>query len=496
MVRDIYRKESQVLERLFAGGGRFLVVPLDFAKSEHTAQCCTPDGRYAWKRPRRIWNNLPGVEFLLGQVSGVCRKLRIKPDRVVFAGEDTPSFALPFVEELLRRGAAVVRVRAAKAAELRKSSLASSDNLDLDGIAHAVLMRYAADVEKSDGLYARLRLAFRSRAAAVKQETAAKSAIHQVVDRIFPGFLDEKKSGIRPFGPACLEVLAAGVTPKAVLSRKPDKLAAWLKRRGAWQAQAVAEKLRALAAKTMQAGDALTESVREGLRAKVALLRAIRGVAAVEENEMARCLVQSPCALLTSIPGVGVTYAAGIAAEYGAPACWRGVASMFAYAGCAQRQKQTGGSEKPPVQQGLPMSCNHLLKNYLLQAAFHAGTTPHQAAKRVPGLETAHRLQRHWQSLEARGGHTRLGTARLFLHIITDLVHEERIYLPDWWLHPEKCPPTDPAQATAWLEAATAAMEEKWQGYNLDGIPAAENHLNRWRKKADELIAGLMPIPF
>jgi hypothetical protein len=273
-------------------------------------------------------------------------------------------------------------------------------------------------------------------------------------------------------------------------------LAAWLKKRGVRQAQAVAKKLRVLAAETVQVGDALTESMREGLRAKIALLRAIRGVVTAEENEMARSLVQSPCALLTSIPGVGVTYAAGITAEYGAPAGWRGVASMFAYAGCAQMQKQTGGSAKPPVQQGLPRSCNHLLKNYLLQAAFHAGTTPHQAARRVPGLEAAHRLQRHWQSLEARGGCTRLGTARLFLHIITDMVREERIYLPDWWLHHEKYPPTGPVQAAAWLEAATAAMEEKWQGCNLDGIPAADNHLNRWRKKADELMASLMPVPF
>jgi len=65
MVRDIYRNESQILVRLFAGGGKFLVVPLDFAKTEHTAQCCTQDGDYVWKSPLRAWNNLRGVDFLL-----------------------------------------------------------------------------------------------------------------------------------------------------------------------------------------------------------------------------------------------------------------------------------------------------------------------------------------------------------------------------------------------------------------------------------------------
>lgn len=494
MVRDIYRRESQVLDRLFAGGGLFLVVPLDFAKSEHTAQCCTPDGRYVWKRPRKVWNNLRGVDFLLAQVAGICRKLRIRPERVVFAGEDTPSFALPFVEEMLRRKAAFARVRATRAAELRKSSLASSDNLDLDGIAHAVLKRYAADIDETDGLYARLRLAFRSRAAAVRQETAAKCAVHQVVDRIFPGFLNEDNSGIRPFGPACLQLLGECVTPQFVLAKKADKLAAWLKKRGVWQASAVADKLRVLAADAVQPGEALTESVREGLRAKVALLYAIRGLIAAEENEMARCLVQTPCALLTSIPGLGINYAAGLAAEYGDPSRWRGLNSMYAYAGCAQRQKQTGGSASPAVQQGLPESCNHLLKNYLLQAAFHTGTTPHQAGKRVPGLDVPHRLQRHWQNLDTRGGHTRVGTARLLLRIAIRMMREERIYLPDWWLKPESANAPEPTQAAAWLDAATTAMEEKWKGYDLENIPAENNHLKRWRAKADELINGLIPF--
>ena len=496
MVRNIHRTESQILSRLFAGGGKFLVVPLDFAKAEHTAQCCIPDGDYVWKRPLRVWNNLRGVDFLLERVAGVCRKLRIKHERVVFAGEDPSSFALPFVEELMRRKASFVRVRATKAAEHRKSSLASSDNLDLDGIAHAVMKRFASDMEECDGLYARMRLAVRSRAQAVKQETGTKSRIHQIVDRLFPGFLDDDKSGIHPFGPACLEVLKDSLTPKKVLAMKPDKLAAWLKKRGVWRAAATAEKLQALASTTVQAADSLADSLRESLSAKIVLLQAIRAEIASEENEMARCLIQTPGTLLTSIPGIGLVYASTLSAEYGDPRHWRRVKSMFAYAGCAQSQKQSGGPDKQPVQQGMPMSCNHRLKDCLLQAAFHAGTTPHQAAKRLPGLDDTHRLMRCWQALDARGGHTRLGTARTLLRIMHNMMQEKRIYLPDWWLQPEKYPAPEPAQAAAWLDAATTAMEQKWQGYNFDGIPDEVNQLKIWRKNADELINSLTAIPF
>jgi hypothetical protein len=144
----------------------------------------------------------------------------------------------------------------------------------------------------------------------------------------------------------------------------------------------------------------------------------------------------------------------------------------------------------------MPKNCNHRLKNWLLQAAFHVGTTAHPACV-VPGITGDHRLRQHWQRLEDGARHSRLGTARLLLRILTAMAHEKRIYLPEWWLHPEKTGETpDPASAALWLETATAAMENKWRDYDLTGIPDEQNVLKQWRTHADELLKQLSPIPF
>ena len=495
MVKNIYPDESQALKRLFADRRPFLIVPLDFAKAEHTAQCCTRDGQYGWQKPLRVWNNVRGAEYLLARVAGVCRKRRIKPERTVYAGEDPASYALAFVEELERRQATFVRVRATKAAERRKSSRASSDNKDLDGIAHAVVDHVATDMEESAGIYARLRLASRARHKATRMETALKCRIHQLLDRLFPGFLNSDKSGILPFGPACLSLLLEGITPDKILAMRPDRLAAWLKKRGVAKPEAAAGTLRALAGITSQPEPALAETVIAGLNAKVSLLLAVRADITVEENEMARCLIQTPGALLTSIPGLGVALVGGIIGELGDPLRWRSLDKMFSYAGCAQRQKQSGGPDKPPIQLGLPKACNHRLKDCLLQAAFHAGTTPHPA-RSIPGLDGTHRLLNGWQALSARGGHTLLGTARRLLRIMIAMVQEKRIYLPDWWLDPEHHQRPDLESDMAWLEAAATAMEQKWKGYNLGGIPDENNHLKQWRAHAHEFMKQLTPTSF
>jgi hypothetical protein len=215
---------------------------------------------------------------------------------------------------------------------------------------------------------------------------------------------------------------------------------------------------------------------------------------ASEENEMARNLVQTPAALLTSIPGMGVALASGIVGELGDPRHWRGLNRMYSYAGCAQRQKQSGGPDKLPVGMGLPHDCNHRLKNWLLQAAFHVGTTQHPA-RRIPGLDGKHRLLNDWQTLAARDGHTRLGIAKRLLRIMDAMITEQRIYLPQWWLDKNLTERPEPGLDATWLEAATAAMEEKWKSYDLTGIPDELNHLKIWRKNANELIKTLT-VPF
>ena len=489
MKETIYSEQSQVLAELFSGKGKILFVPLDFAKAEHAAQCCGLDGRYVWKHPLRVWNNARGVDYLLERITDICRKLRVKPSRVVIGGEDPGSFAMNFIAGIQRRGMKFVRVKAAKAAEYRKNNRASSDKLDLDGIAHAMIHHFAYDMAPAAGPYAELRLAARSRERATKRETALKSQIHQIVDRLLPGFLNDAKSGIPAFSPASLAILKEGITAKRLRRMREERLAAWLKKRGSLNSAEAAVKLRQLAAEMLEPDPTLAGHLQQVLRVKLRLLQALREEIALEENETARYLVQLPDALATSIPGLAINLVGGLAGEYGDPQRRPSIGQMFSYAGCAQRQKQTGGPGNPPAGQGLPRDCNHRIKNHLIHSAFMVGTFPHPADKAV-GSEQAgngHRLMQHWQAVAARGGHTHLSTARLLLRVIQAMVEQKRIYLPAWITRPQEDGPS-PEIAAAWIEAATATMEAKWKKYDLDGIPDELNQIKQWRATADQEI--------
>ena len=149
--------------------------------------------------------------------------------------------------------------------------------------------------------------------------------------------------------------------------------------------------------------------------------------------EMARCLVQTPGFYLTSFPGIGIVLAGGIMAEYGDRRHWPPVDNMASYAGIVPREKQTGGIDKAPLKGHLPMDCNRMLKDWLLQGAYHVGTTKHPMQK-IDGNDGSHRLLEHYCRIENNEGKSRLSTAKLLLKISRRMVMNERVYLPSKWV--------------------------------------------------------------
>ena len=65
-------------------------------------------------------------------------------------------------------------------------------------------------------------------------------------------------------------------------------------------------------------------------------------------------------------------------------------------AGSFLERNRQGGSDKPPVKGHLPIDCNRILKDWLLQGAYHVGTTEHPLRK-LPGKNGIHRLLKHYQ---------------------------------------------------------------------------------------------------
>ncbi len=148
---------------------------------------------------------------------------------------------------------------------------------------------------------------------------------------------------------------------------------------------------------------------------------------------------------------------------------------MASYGGIIPREKQSGGSDKLPVKGHLPLDCNRILKDWLLQAAYHVGTTEHPIRK-IPGEKGMHRLLKHYENVENRQGKSRLSTAKLLIKIFRKLVMDERIYLPDQCL---KQPAASGQELVLYFDVINKSLEEKWKTYDLSGI---DNEKSYWIK--------------
>ncbi len=329
------------------------------------------------RQPFTVVNDAEGVAFLLEAVRVTIKRHAIKPAQVIYGGEDEPSYVTNFLAALAAKKALVVRVNAAEAKKQREGFTASTDDLDLLGIAKCILTRRVtmasparlADEESRRVLA--LRELVRGRRRMVFSLTAVKNQIHTLADRLFPGFLDEKKSGVIPFGEASLTLMEAAFSSPAVARRKSAALTTLLCRGGCGEARAreKAAKLQECARAALAPEGSQVAALQESLGSSVRLLRSTMEVIENLTAAMAQELSRLPAAFFTTLPGVGVVLAAALAAELGPHLHTASFSRQCAYAGIVPRTSQTGGPGQPATQ-GAPLRrCNRILKDYLVQAA-------------------------------------------------------------------------------------------------------------------------------
>jgi len=463
-----------------------LVVPIDFAKKTHVAQIARGTGEYLRKRPLNVRNTAEGSRFLLDKIDSCRNRYRVPKRNVVIGGEDPPEYVSNFVAGIRAAGYHFVRVNAKEAKKHRATTRATSDAIALDGIAQAMLLRRAYDIQSHDEIYGAMKMASRNRRKLKKQETALKNRIHRNVEVLLPGFLSETESGLLPFGQGSLDLMEKGCSVVRVRRMREDALAKRLKKLRVHNPAAAAAKLKSLAEAALPPEPSIVPYLEKSLGAKVRLLRAIRENIRLEENEMARCLAQTPGFLLTSIPGLGIVLSGGLVAEYGCTDDWRHPDSMASYGGIVPRTHQTGGPESEAVAGRLPIDSNHHLKDQLLQAAFQTGHNTHPAWRRL-GLPGEHPLFEHYRDIELREGRSRLGTAKKLLKVICAMTREHQVYLPHNALDPGDSDAMEGRRFIEYLEIVGEMLRTKWKGYDLSGIPEERNQLANWLKEIDEL---------
>lgn len=95
------------------------------------------------RKPFSVKNSSDGVKYLINQVTRSCQHRHIHREHVFFGGEDVNSYAENFANKLRASGWLVANVNAHDAKKQRENLQASTDRLDLMGIAAMLLSRRA-----------------------------------------------------------------------------------------------------------------------------------------------------------------------------------------------------------------------------------------------------------------------------------------------------------------------------------------------------------------
>ncbi len=142
---SIYPDRSQELLALFEQAGnnsKVMCVPIDYAQKDHLVMFCNGYGDVL-RKPFSVKNSINGVNYLIDQVTRSCRQRHIEFRHVFFGGWDVNSYAENFANTLRAKGWLVANVNAHDAKKQPENLRASTDRIDLMGIASMLLNRRA-----------------------------------------------------------------------------------------------------------------------------------------------------------------------------------------------------------------------------------------------------------------------------------------------------------------------------------------------------------------
>jgi len=418
---SIFQRANPAIEKVFREAGtpkKVMCIPIDYAKRQHTALVCNGKGEQL-RGPFHIHNTPAGVEFVDDIVEGLCRKHSIRKAQVFFGGEDCSAIAFNFIHAMLQNGYLGIGLNAHDTANERENQIASTDKLDLLGIASMLVNKKRGRTLSTEYGEARiLRELTHHRTALVKAHTASAYRIHHIVDQLFPGFLDEKQSGFTPFAKPSLWIMSQRFSPRQIRARKSSAMAEKLRLFMVRNPAKKVAQLKALAASVLPPPPGLVEALQLNLAHEVSVYEHLRDCTMDLNKNVARLLAATPGAMLTTVPGIGLISASALYAEIADPSRDRCMNKLTSYAGLAARLKQTGGPEKEAHTRGRSRRACVPLKRTIMGIALKMGQYGHEELK----------LDYHRRVHE--GQDPRLTMGRRMLRICTHLIRHTDFFVP------------------------------------------------------------------
>lgn len=298
--------------------------------------------------------------------------------------------------------------------------------------------------------------------------------MHCLVDRLFPGFLKERQSGLMPFHEPSLRMMERRFSADQIKRRKQATLVDILARAGAQKPEQKAKQLQAYAGTVLQPPREYIATLQTSLTQHVGLYRCLLGNITSLEREIAIWLAQTQGAFLMSVKGIGLVLAAGVTAEIGNPVTQKPVGNLTSYSGIIPRVTQSGGSDSSGHTGSVAKRCNRILKDYLVQSASHLG------------LHGVDELMADHKRREANGQHANFGIARRYLRMILHMMRFSHIYLPPELRIDAACEARGEYYQMIW-----PYLLDKWKKYDAQDVAfAPENPLGRWR----DMVQGIYKI--
>jgi transposase len=359
------QKEGEKLNQLFVG--------IDVGSLDNAVYIMLPDG--SKHSSFSVQNNLGGAQTLSKRVVSALTERNLSA--VVIGMEATSVYGDSLMCFLREDGALgrferklhILNPKQVKKFKDAYSDLPKNDPVDAFVVADNLRFgRITAPVYMDDYRYKALQNLTRARFYAVQNLTREKQRFMNYLFMKCSGLAQDKVFSSN-YGATALAVFETFDTPDDIAEMDIDALAAFIAEKGKNRSprpDEIAKAVQTAARGSYRLPKTVNDSVNQVLSISISSMRAMQAQIKALDKEIERQFTNIPNTL-TSVPGIGPVFSAGIIAEVGDVNRFDGQAQLAKYAGLVWTQHQSGRFESQNTR--LIKSGNRFLKYYLCEAA-------------------------------------------------------------------------------------------------------------------------------